>query len=56
MTAGDIIHPLANMTATILANAVVENKLDAAEEIEAILIMTEELYEQYLAAYLQQAA
>jgi hypothetical protein len=56
MTVGDIVHPLANMTATILANAVVTNKLDAAEEIEAILTMTEELYEQYLDAYLKQTA
>jgi hypothetical protein len=45
-----------NMVATILANAVVENKLDAVEELELVLEDFEELYEKYLHAYNQQAA
>lgn len=54
LTVAEIIEPLTNMTASILANAVVENKLDAAEEIEVVLKALEELYEQYLAAYVKQ--
>lgn len=54
MTVGDITLPLLNMAATILANAVVQNKLDAAEEIELVQGRLEDLYEQYLEAYNKQ--
>jgi flagellin-specific chaperone FliS len=54
MVVAEIIEPLLNMTATVLANAVVENQLDAAEEIENVHRALEELYEQYLAAYCRQ--
>jgi hypothetical protein len=51
----DIVFPLMNMIASTLANVVVENKLDAAEEIEVVQSELEELYERYLRAYNQQA-
>ncbi|WP_156930360.1 hypothetical protein [Sphingomonas jaspsi] len=56
MTAQDIILPLMNMAATTLANVVVENKLDAAEEIALTTGRFEEMYEEYLRAYCQPTA
>lgn len=56
MVVAEIVEPLLNMTATILANAVVGNRLDAAEEIENIQQTLEELYEGYLRAYNSEAA
>lgn len=55
-TVGELLFPLKNMIATCLANAVVENKLDAVEEIELLQKDLEELYEKYLDAYNKQAA
>lgn len=54
MTLAELTFPLINMIATTLANVVVENKLDAAGEIENVQRTLEELYERYLAAYCQQ--
>lgn len=56
MTVGELTFPLKNMIATLLANAVVQNKLDPAEEIEIFQQELEELYERYLGAYCQQTA
>lgn len=56
MVVVEIIEPLLNMTATILANAVVENKLDAVEELECAQGALEALYEDYLRAYTNEAA
>lgn len=56
MCVAEIIEPLLNMTATILANAVVHHKLDAVEEIENVQQTLEQLYEQYLDAYTKQTA
>jgi hypothetical protein len=55
-TLAEITFPLANMIATTLANVVVENRLDAAEEIENVQRELEALYEKYLVAYNQQTA
>lgn len=55
MIVAEIIEPLVNMTATILANAVVENKLDPANEIENVQQALEALFEEYLRAYSQPA-
>lgn len=52
----DIIFPLMNMIASTLANVVVENKLEAAEEIELVQTELEQLYEKYLHAYNKQTA
>lgn len=52
----DIVFPLMNMIASTLANVVVENGFEAAEEIELIQRETEELYEKYLHAYNKQTA
>jgi hypothetical protein len=54
MVVAEIIEPLLNMTATILANATVENRLEPAEEIENVNKTFEELFEQYLHAYVKQ--
>lgn len=56
LTLAEIIEPLLNMTASVVANTVVEHRLDAVEEIENVHQIVEELYEQYLEAYVAQPA
>lgn len=56
LAVGEIIGPLVNLTVSTISNAIVENKLEPAEEIENLQNTIETLFDDYLDAYNKQTA